>query len=92
MAPGGTTTVPRPVPPDHLACAPYAPGRMTERVCENCGFGDEELASVRRVYVVPEAWDQPPKREVVDPPELWCIPCITQYPCEPVDVESGEED
>ncbi|HEX5614532.1 MAG TPA: hypothetical protein VFZ83_05210 [Acidimicrobiia bacterium] len=64
---------------------------MTERVCENCGFDDEDLVLVRRVYVVPESWDQPPKREVVDPPELWCVPCVTQYPCEPVDAESAEE-
>ena len=33
--------------------------RMAERVCENCGFPDDELILVRRVYVVPETWDQP---------------------------------
>ena len=29
---------------------------MTQRVCENCAFPDEELALVRRVYVTPETW------------------------------------
>ena len=31
---------------------------MSERACENCGFVDDELVLVRRVYVVPETWDQ----------------------------------
>lgn len=65
---------------------------MTERVCENCGFPDEELALVRRVYAVPETWDREASARVVPEPELWCVSCVTQYPCEPLDEESGEEE
>ena len=55
---------------------------MTASTCENCGIADDELVRVRRVYVVPETWDTPASRTVVEPPEHWCIPCATQYPCE----------
>lgn len=58
------------------------------RVCENCGFEDEDLVLVRRVYVVPETWDQPASETVVPEPELWCVSCVTQYPCN--GVESDE--
>lgn len=54
-------------------------------VCENCATEDDELVLVRRVYVTPERWDQPASYEVVEPPELWCVSCVTQYPSEPVD-------
>lgn len=58
---------------------------MTERVCENCALADEELVLVRRVYVVPETWDTPASHSVVPDPELWCVSCVSQYPCEPAD-------
>lgn len=58
---------------------------MSDRACENCGFPDEELVLVRRVYVVPEDWDAPPAATVVPEPELWCVSCMTQYPCEPAE-------
>ena len=58
---------------------------MTERACENCGFVDPELVLVRRVYVVPESWDQPASETVVPEPELWCVSCVSQYPCDPVE-------
>ena len=48
---------------------------MTDRACENCGFPDEELVLVRRVYVVPETWDQAASETVVEEPELWCVSC-----------------
>jgi len=52
---------------------------------------DEELVLVRRVYVVPEKWDTPASVTVVPDPELWCVACVSQYPCEPVDdEESGD--
>ena len=54
-------------------------------MCENCGIADDELVLVRRVYVVPPAWDSPGSQTVVAEPELWCISCISQYPCEIVD-------
>jgi hypothetical protein len=57
---------------------------VTDRVCENCGFADEELVLVRRVYLTPETWDQPASQRVVPDPELWCVSCVSQYPCEPV--------
>jgi hypothetical protein len=64
-----------------------------ERVCENCAVEDDELLLVRRVYVTPEAWDRPASYEVVEPPELWCVSCMSQYPHEVVaDEETGDED
>jgi len=63
---------------------------MTQRVCENCAFPDEELALVRRVYVTPETWDTKGSREVVEETELWCVSCRSQYPHELV--EDDEED
>jgi len=79
----------RPEGPNHQACTPSggfgenAP--MTARVCENCAMGDDELVLVRRVYVVPPSWDTPGSQTVIAEPELWCISCISQYPCEIVD-------
>jgi hypothetical protein len=61
-----------------------------EVVCENCGFPDEELGLVRRVYVTPESWDTPTSSQVIEAPELWCVPCRSQYPHEPV--EPGDEE
>lgn len=63
---------------------------MTQRVCENCAFPDEELALVRRVYVTPERWDAPGSREVVEETELWCVSCRSQYPH--ALVEDGEDE
>jgi hypothetical protein len=59
-----------------------------DRVCENCGFPDEELALVRRVYVTPETWETPASQQVVEETELWCVSCCSQYPHEVV----GEDD
>jgi hypothetical protein len=64
---------------------------VTARVCENCAVEDDELVLVRRVYVTPESWDEARKESVVPEPELWCISCATQYPCEPADEETAEE-
>ncbi len=66
---------------------------MTDRACENCGFPDEELVLVRRVYVVPETWDQTASETVVEEPELWCVSCCSQYPHNVVaDEESGDDE
>ena len=62
---------------------------MTQRVCENCAFPDEELALVRRVYLTPETWDTKGSREVVEETELWCVSCRSQYPHEPAEQEAG---
>jgi hypothetical protein len=58
---------------------------VTERVCENCGIPDDELLTVRRFYVVPPSWDTPGSQTVIAEPELWCVSCVSQYPCEIVD-------
>jgi hypothetical protein len=58
---------------------------VTQRVCENCAFPDEDLALVRRVYVTPETWHTPASQEVVDGAELWCVSCRSQYPHELLD-------
>jgi hypothetical protein len=65
---------------------------MTERACENCGFEDDDLLLVRRVYVVPETWDQPGSQTVVPEPELWCVSCCTQYPMEFVAEDEPDSD
>ena len=64
---------------------------MTDRACENCGFLDEELVLVRRVYVVPESWDREAKTTVVPEAELWCVSCVSQYPCEPAGDEPSDD-
>jgi hypothetical protein len=46
---------------------------------------DLELVLVRRVYVVPASWEMPGSETVVAEPELWCISCVSQYPCEQVE-------
>ena len=48
-------------------------------------MADEELVLVRRVYVTPEGPDTPAGKQVVDEAELWCVSCVTQYPCELVE-------
>jgi hypothetical protein len=66
---------------------------MTERACENCGFPDEELVLVRRVYVTPETWDQPASEKVLDDTELWCVSCCSQYPHDVVDdADEGDDE
>jgi hypothetical protein len=65
---------------------------MSERACENCAVVDDELVLVRRVYVTPEAWDRPASFEVVEPPELWCVSCMSQYPHEVVDDDDEPPD
>ena len=57
---------------------------MGTRVCENCARDDDELATVKRVYVVPEAWDTPGSTTRMPDPELWCFSCRSMYPHEPV--------
>jgi len=64
---------------------------VTERACENCGFVDDELVLVRRVYVVPETWEHPTSLTVVPEPELWCVSCVSQYPCEPAEEDAEGE-
>jgi hypothetical protein len=48
--------------------------------CESCGREDE-LVVVRRLYVTPEAWDNPGKVERGDL-ERWCDVCRFHYPHE----------
>ena len=50
--------------------------------CESCGTETTELATVRRVYVTPEAWDRPGEVRGGDL-ERWCDVCRTHYPHQP---------
>lgn len=56
-----------------------------ELVCDSCGREDDDLASVRRVYVTPDSWDTPGSSRTMPGPELWCFPCRTMYPHEVVE-------
>lgn len=58
---------------------------MPTRNCDNCAIPDDDLVLVRRVYLVPPSWDTPGSRTVLAAPELWCVSCLSQYPCELVD-------
>lgn len=61
------------------------------RTCDSCGRDDDDLAPVRRVYVVLGPWDEPgPGRvDVEDGVERWCFPCRTSYPHQEVAPPSG---
>ena len=58
---------------------------MPDEVCQNCARTDDDLVTVKRVYVVPETWDQPASVTTTDDIELWCYSCRTQYPHEEAD-------
>jgi hypothetical protein len=55
-------------------------GEPEAGVCENCAREDDELIAVRRIYVIPEAWDTPGSSRIVDAVELWCFSCRSMYP------------
>jgi len=57
------------------------------RVCENCAREDDDLVTVRRVYVVPESWDTPGSSTTMSEVELWCFSCRSMYPYEVADDE-----
>lgn len=56
-----------------------------ERVCESCAADDDDLVVVRRVYVVPETWDQAGSVTRTEAEELWCFSCRSMYPHEVAD-------
>ena len=56
-------------------------------LCQNCARDDEDLVAVKRLYVVPETWDQPGSVTPATEVELWCFSCRTQYPHEDVEPE-----
>ena len=60
-------------------------------VCQNCAREDDDLAAVKRLYVVPESWDTPGSVTQTDDVELWCFSCRTQYPHEDAE-PAGEPD
>jgi hypothetical protein len=53
--------------------------------CDSCGAPADDLATVRRVYVTPEAWDSEGRVDVVDDAEQWCFPCRSTYPHQEVE-------
>ena len=57
--------------------------------CQNCAREDGDLAAVRRLYVMPEAWDSPGSVTRTDEVELWCYSCRTQYPHEDAEPDTG---
>jgi hypothetical protein len=63
-----------------------------DRICENCARDDDDLVLVRRIYVVPEAWDTPSSSTTLDETELWCFSCRSQYPHEPAEGEDAAAD
>ena len=54
-------------------------------VCENCARDDDDLAPVKRLYVVPETWDSPGSVTRTTDVERWCFSCRTQYPHEDIE-------
>ena len=50
--------------------------------CDSCGVSGEEVEAVHRVYVTPEAWDQPGSIRRMTEVEHWCFACRTHYPHE----------
>jgi hypothetical protein len=50
-----------------------------EGTCESCGR-EGEVEEVRRLYVVPEAWDTPGSVTEVPEVEKWCFTCRSMYP------------
>lgn len=49
-------------------------------MCDNCGRPDDDLVTVHRLYVVPEAWDHPGSQTRVEEAETWCFSCRSMYP------------
>jgi hypothetical protein len=56
-----------------------------ERICENCARDDDDMATVHRVYLIPETWDTPGSSRTEAAIELWCFSCRSQYPHELAD-------
>ena len=56
-------------------------GRVT---CESCGAADDELHTVRRMYVTPPDWDTDGSEVTMPDTEQWCFACCTMYPHVPV--------
>ena len=69
----------------------YGPVPVSDQpgVCQNCAREDDDLESVRRLYVVPESWDQAGSVTMAEDVELWCFSCRTQYPHEEVGGEAA---
>lgn len=52
---------------------------MQMGTCTSCG-SVEEVVTVRRVYVTPEAWDSEYKATPASEVETWCYACRAHYP------------
>ncbi len=61
-------------------CAAHIVGRVT---CESCGAADDELHTVRRMYVTPADWDTDGSEVTMPDTEQWCFACCTMYPHAP---------
>ena len=59
---------------------------MTEPgACDSCGAPDDELVTVRRVYLELDDHGRVASTTEVDEVEHWCVPCRSQYPNRHVD-------
>lgn len=72
---------------------PHLRGRKLAAVndtasCDSCGR-DDRLETVRRLYVVPEAWDTPGSVTEADGTEAWCFTCRSMYPHVAVDEDEA---
>jgi hypothetical protein len=78
-----------PPPADSPADSPSSPDRRA--VCDSCGAPADDVARVHRVYVTPGGWDlagdgeAEDRVDVVAEVEVWCFPCRSLYPHQPLD-------
>lgn len=58
---------------------------MNDR-CESCG-GDDDLATVQRIYVEVDEAGKPTGQRLADGIETWCVICRLTYPHQPIEAE-----
>jgi hypothetical protein len=76
-----------------MASPTHSPADSAARptVCDSCGAPADDVARVHRVYVTPGGWDlagddaADDRVDVLDEVEVWCFPCRSQYPHQPLD-------
>lgn len=60
-----------------------------DATCESCGRPDDDLETVRRVYLTPTGatapGDDDAEPTLDDHDERWCASCRSTYPHQPVD-------
>jgi hypothetical protein len=85
----GATVNAMPSPP-HSPADPQPPAG-DQTVCDSCGAPADDVARVHRVYITPGGWDLAGDDaandliDVVHVVVVWCFPCRSQYPHQPLD-------